>query len=567
MKRIFALLLFLCLLAGMLPAASAASGAHAMAQDLKSLGLFKGVSETDFALDRAPTRTEALVILIRVLGKEQEALSGTWSHPFTDVDGWADAYVGYAYENGLTKGVSATAFGRDNATCGQFVTFLLRALGYDDAAGDFRWDAPYELAWESQILPGAVDTENFLREDVVYICYAALQAKLKGSASTLAQKLTAAGVFTQSAFDAVYRANAIDEAADTVLTAEELFAQCSPAVFYIEVADAAGQVFASGSGFFLEADGVAVTNYHVIEGAASAKIRTQSGEVHGVSGVWACSKEEDWAILQIDGSGFPVLEPGSSVTTGQTVYAIGSPLGLQNTLSQGLVSTAVREVDGQQYIQISTPISGGSSGGALLDENGRVVGITSAGFTEGQNLNLAIPIAKVLNKSRSELTPLGELASATDLLRTFVEQNANYTFLEKYPAVALQDRRTTFVLYYDAEAALMSMNLTYSASSGAQLSVWLDLSPAGQTHEVAYYYYKNRFASDWSAAGVGSIQASAFSGSSAVSFTQYEGAAEDRTAHGELAASLVEMMVSDLDAIFKAYPQSFGTCGIHSFGF
>ena len=87
-----------------------------LATDLKSLSLFKGVSDTDFDLDRAPTRTEAVVMLIRVLGKEAEALNGSWSHPFTDVSPWADKYVGYAYEKGLAKGVSETQFGSGNAT-------------------------------------------------------------------------------------------------------------------------------------------------------------------------------------------------------------------------------------------------------------------------------------------------------------------------------------------------------------------------------------------------------------------------------------------------------------------
>jgi len=79
-----------------------------LANDLKQLGLFVGVSEYDFDLKRAPTRLESLAMLVRLLGKEDEAKNSNCSHPFTDVPSWADGYVGYAYENGLTKGVSGT---------------------------------------------------------------------------------------------------------------------------------------------------------------------------------------------------------------------------------------------------------------------------------------------------------------------------------------------------------------------------------------------------------------------------------------------------------------------------
>lgn len=96
-KGIIAIILMLALsLATLMPAYGANSdGANVKAAALKQLGLFKGVSETDFDLDRAPSRTEALIMLIRMLGKESEALSGSWRHPFTDVDSWADKYIGY----------------------------------------------------------------------------------------------------------------------------------------------------------------------------------------------------------------------------------------------------------------------------------------------------------------------------------------------------------------------------------------------------------------------------------------------------------------------------------------
>lgn len=197
-KGIMSLILMLAMSLTMLISAYAANttGAETKASALKQLGLFKGVSDTNFDLNRAPTRTEALVMLIRVLGKESEALNGTFTHPFTDVQSWADKYVGYAYENGLTKGVSATQFGAGNANSDMYLTFVLRALGYDDSINDFAWDSPNALAQSVGILTEDVNTENFQRADVALVSWAALEAKLKDGSQTLSGKLMGVGVFT-----------------------------------------------------------------------------------------------------------------------------------------------------------------------------------------------------------------------------------------------------------------------------------------------------------------------------------------------------------------------------------
>ncbi len=194
---IFYLLLTLTLILAMFLPTYAAdiNAAEAKAVALKKLGLFKGVSETDFDLNRAPTRVEAMVMMIRTLGKEAEALEMGGTHPFTDVPAWADKYIGYAYEKGLTKGVSATSFGTGNSGSDMYLTFMLRALGYSDTACEFSWDAPDILAKAVGILPDGVDTVNFLRSDVVLVSWASLEAGLKGGSQTIANKLMEEGVF------------------------------------------------------------------------------------------------------------------------------------------------------------------------------------------------------------------------------------------------------------------------------------------------------------------------------------------------------------------------------------
>lgn len=368
---------------------------------LKQLGVFKGVSETEFALLREPSRAEAIVMLIRLLGKENEAITGSWRHPFQDVPAWADKYVGYAYQNSLTNGISATEFGTGNASSGMYLTFVLRALNYTDTNSvDFSWQNPFDLARQVGILDERVNVHSFLRADVANISYLALKAKLKNSTTTLAQKLIADGVFTQLQYDTYYGAQSqpsVPEVTSNEYTAEHIYAKCAPSVFYVEVYDEKNKTIALGSGFFIDADGTAVTNYHVINGCSSA-MATLSGDgsQRAILGVYDYNVEEDWAVIKVDGEGYTPLEISDrALTGGEKIYAIGSPLGLQNSITEGLVSNASRDEGGVKYIQISAAISPGSSGGALITSQGKVAGITSATYKEGQNLNLALPLSYV----------------------------------------------------------------------------------------------------------------------------------------------------------------------------
>jgi S1-C subfamily serine protease len=181
------------------------------------------------------------------------------------------------------------------------------------------------------------------------------------------------------------------------LSAERIYSQSSPAVFFVEAFDRNDELIRTGSGFFICETGIAVTNHHVIVGANSAQVTTIDGEVWAVYGISDYNAFSDIALIKIEGSDFSYLEmaDSSKILTGATIYTLGSPLGLQATFSRGIVSQSFREVDGMQFIQIDAPISSGSSGGALLDAYGRVVGITTAtlmGAAVVQNLNLAVPI-------------------------------------------------------------------------------------------------------------------------------------------------------------------------------
>ena len=181
----------------------------AMAASLKTLTLFRG-SDTGygegFDLEKAPTRMEALIMLIRLLGEESEALTCTAYQPFTDVPDWALPYAAYAYSKGYTNGVGPTTFGTTmSASAEMYTEFLLRALRYSSTAQSDISNAPERAYFAGVLTAGEVSAlraSAFLRADVVYLSYYALETNVSGG-SKLSDTLIARGVFS----DAAYRAS------------------------------------------------------------------------------------------------------------------------------------------------------------------------------------------------------------------------------------------------------------------------------------------------------------------------------------------------------------------------
>ena len=176
---------------------------YGMASGLRTLTLFLGTGSgigDGFDLEVQPARIQALIMLLRLLGEEKAALACTAEMPFKDVPAWAVPYVAYAYEKGYTNGVSPTQFSPNTAAnVGMYVAFVLRALGYSDTtqtdvstAVDRAHDAGVITAGERSMLQNG----DFLRGDVVYLSWYALETALPDSTQTLHQKLEAAGVFT-----------------------------------------------------------------------------------------------------------------------------------------------------------------------------------------------------------------------------------------------------------------------------------------------------------------------------------------------------------------------------------
>ena len=184
-----------------------------------------------------------------------------------------------------------------------------------------------------------------------------------------------------------------------------------------------GNPIAQGSGFFVSSAGIVVTNYHVIAIGDSAAVKLPDGVVFPVDGVLAADKTRDLALIKTHGKTFRTLTVGNSdqVQVGEEVVAIGNPLSLESTVSNGIVSgfRTAKNLGGK-FLQITTPISPGSSGGPLFNMAGEVVGITTMYLEGGENLNFAIPIndAKLLLPEKddrfSQNAPLQPLPNESD---------------------------------------------------------------------------------------------------------------------------------------------------------
>ena len=182
----------------MLTASAFAANYTNCADSLHEMGLFQG-TQNSYDLDRTPTRAEAAVMLVRLLGKEAEAKALTYTAPFTDLKGWEKPYVQYLYSNGLANGTNRTTFNpTGKCTAHMYAVFLLRALGYSDTA-DFSYANAIETAREQGIYDtGIINVQNFLRDDAAAASYTVLSVSPKNSEGTLLDQLVSENAITEA---------------------------------------------------------------------------------------------------------------------------------------------------------------------------------------------------------------------------------------------------------------------------------------------------------------------------------------------------------------------------------
>jgi hypothetical protein len=190
------------------------------------------------------------------------------------------------------------------------------------------------------------------------------------------------------------------------LTTAQIAAKATPSVVVIENFNESGEKAGQGSGYIFSGDGIIITNYHVIRGAKSLNIRLPGQEPYRVDSVLGYQIDHDVAALQVSGGSLPALTTDTldEPKVGDKVVAIGAPLGLESTVSEGIVS-AVRDAGTIHIIQTTASISPGSSGGPLLNDYGKVIGLTTATVHDGQSLNFVVS-AKHISELLSRRQPI-----------------------------------------------------------------------------------------------------------------------------------------------------------------
>ena len=195
----------------------------------------------------------------------------------------------------------------------------------------------------------------------------------------------------------------------------ELVKRVKPSAVAIETFDARGNTVSRGSGFFIAADRV-ITNRHVIERSSRVSVQLMDGRKFIAKGVLAVDGEGDLALLQVDvpaGLGVPLPVVPNVPQEGESIVVIGNPFGLEGSVSDGIVS-AVREISGYgRIIQITAPISPGSSGSPVVNMAGQVVGVATLQAAEGQSLNFAVPAERIAQLKVNELQTVSALSADT----------------------------------------------------------------------------------------------------------------------------------------------------------
>ena len=355
-------------------------------------GLIDGKSEGLFDPDSDMTLGEAVKLSACL-----HSIYYTGSAGFSTGTPWYRTYADYAINNDIISSdyPDYTA----HATRSEFALILSRALPQEalsvknnvednaipDVPLDFSYGPAVYALYRAGVLTGCDKAGSFLPNE--YITRAEVAAVVVRLANAAFRKTVTLNL---------------------ELTKEQIYERCAPAVFYVEIFDIKDTKIKTGSGFFIDSSGLAVTNYHVIEGAAKAVITAADGKEYTVAGIYEYSKEEDLALIKVDGTDFPYLRMADSdlVVTGAAVFAIGSPLGFKNSFSAGIISSASRTVEGMNFIQTTAAISSGSSGGVLLDQTGKVIGVTTATALNAQNINLALPINNIKEFKRTDAVTL-----------------------------------------------------------------------------------------------------------------------------------------------------------------
>lgn len=382
-KRLFSLFCVLALLLGTAPPASALEGeSRRAAEALAALRLIDEVPSGE-ALKQPATRLQAAELLARLYGVSPSSLdSGAYAYAVSR--GWASAASGQ----------------KEPIPTGEFCASLLRQLGYTEGFTD----ETSALFARRTALTTRDYGETLTLGDLCQLACGALPFP-DAEGTALAQRLVEKGWCTQAEVQRFFPEE---------LTARQAADRHMAAAFRLdayktESAYQNNRLSNGGSGFFVSAGGLAVTNYHAIDGAVRATANLITGECFEVERVIYYDEDADVALLKVstttrDGKttapffSYLELAEGPDLRRGDQVYAIGAPLGITLAISDGVISAVDHPVGGYTFpcVLNTADISHGSSGGALMNAYGHVVGITTGAYSSGNNLYIAVPLTPIL---------------------------------------------------------------------------------------------------------------------------------------------------------------------------
>lgn len=331
--------------------------------------------------------------------------------------------------------------------------------------------------------------------------------------------------------------------------ANEIYERSKASVGEIITYNKKGKEESLGTCFVYSKDGKFITNYHVIDGAYSAKI-TINDRTYTVQKVLAYDKTIDLAILKVSGTFTPLEICSKTHTVGKAVYAIGSSRGLTLTFSQGIITHSNREMDNVNYVQHDAAISNGNSGGPLINEFGEVIGVNTLTIKDSQNLNFAISMAEVDNLVQG--TPLTfaefyekECDVFTKLKNYILEEGSySYTYEEYYIYSGYRyssdySSKYSRYIYYDPDTETISFYL-FINSSDYQVWITIDEDVDGSYSWGYFDDYDERMS--------GTLYANTFTSNTLVGYSYTNVYSSSlKSSIRELASSMIKHLCSYMD--------------------
>lgn len=490
--------------------------------ELAGRNIIMGDANHNFHPQKVISRAEMVTLLVRILGLNTSSVPTKPTFKDVPPDHWVYPYVEAAYAQGITTGITKGMFGVDKPCSREEMTAMfVRALGVSPLP--------------SGKLNHFSDQNNISSWAKGYVEYAYVNNLVKGTGSgsfqpkSPAVKEQAAVIAHRILSDQTLNTGTIENTEE--LTLKEIIAH-EAGVVVIETFGKDGYQLSQGSGFSIQ-PGLFLTNYHVVQGGSSYTITAHDGSKVKADGIVRYDEDSDLAVIKVGKlSHITPLKAGSihSIAKGDRIVTIGSPQGFQNSISEGIVS-GIREFEYGQtesidMIQITAPISPGSSGGALLNFHGEVVGVTTA-VSEDGNIGFAVAIDAInpwmadFSSTYLEDLPVLDMTEANRAYLNLNDDDIRDLIYKAFRALEEEDLqmylsavhkfnpayKTTEEFFkplfetYDLEYDLLEVNIPEKSYDSAVVDVLYTLkeanAPESTCIKVSGYYSLSKYQGEW----------------------------------------------------------------------